>query len=398
MSENIVGVGDPFVPHVMTNLTSIDPDIQASRIMTCLKRISIQTLLSDGFHEEKNKSFWFTECQLLCIITPGTDGTSKAAVFNRSKSNGKINSTNYQQIFLFREYGVNGNQLFYMMVTRDINQALFERNIELRDNGVITIGSYFRIVAPKPINQLMNGDIPLLETNFPLIVLNPPAMSQKISVNMEIEGNASLAFVLNGTIVQVESLSPYQTNCAGLLCDKQRARETKQRGCGCFHFLQNHANVTFEHTISIVLGMLKIGLDTFSSTKFSLLYMKERLPPSIRISALRMTDQFFDLYDTMERVINFINANGGFTAIGWYRRGVINDRKMVENNANKDANGRQMNRANGGMNEEIQVDAGNISYHVAELLPTNRELLDNNTVLGLRLHAMKYDVSSFGLV
>lgn len=141
--ENNVHDEDPPVPPVMTNLTSIDPDIQVSRIMTRLKRISIQTLLSDAFHEERNKSFWFTECQLLRIITPGTDGTSKAAVFNRSKSNGKINSTNYQRIFLFREYGINGNQLFYMMVTRDINQALFERNIELRDNGIITIGSYF---------------------------------------------------------------------------------------------------------------------------------------------------------------------------------------------------------------------------------------------------------------
>jgi hypothetical protein len=36
-----------------------------------------------------------------------------------------------------------------------------------------------------------------------------------------------------------------------------------------------------------------------------------------------------------------------------------------------------MNHGNGGINEEIQVDAGNISYHVAELLlPTTRDFLD----------------------
>ena len=50
------------------------------------------------------------------------------------------------------------------MEARNSNNMLFDRNIDHRDDGTCTIGTYFRVIAPFPIENNMRGDIPLVET------------------------------------------------------------------------------------------------------------------------------------------------------------------------------------------------------------------------------------------
>ena len=110
-----------------------------------------------------------------------------------------------------------------------------------------------------------------------------------------------------------------------------------------------------------------------------------------------MTDEFFDLLDAIENVISHINDNGGFTVVGWYRRGTINDRTLVESrSSNNTTNGRSNN--NTSTNEDIQVVAGEMTYHVVELYPTNRSLMDKTSILGEELHEKKFDVARFAQV
>ena len=44
--------------------------------------------------------------------------------------------------------------------------------------------------------------------------------------------------------------------------------------------------------------------------------------------------------------------------------------------------------------EDVQVDAGEISYHIVQLVPYNSDLLDITTTKGKELEAKKYDVSN----
>ena len=46
----------------------------------------------------------------------------------------------------------------------------------------------------------------------------------------------------------------------------------------------------------------------------------------------------------LEKCIQFINDNGGFTVVGWYKRGVINDKNLIPS--------QKINNTNGGNNAE----------------------------------------------
>ena len=102
-------------------------------------------------------------------------------------------------------------------------------------------------------------------------------------------------------------------------------------------------------------------MSNFSSSKFSMLYLSKVLPPSIAQSEISLTDDFFDILDSIDKVIELINDNYGFTVIGWYKRGVINDRSLVTK-GNGTGN-------NGNTNEEVQVQSGDVNYHIVELQP-----------------------------
>ena len=91
------------------------------------------------------------------------------------------------------------------------------------------------------------------------------------------------------------------------------------------------------------------------------------------------------LYNAIENCVNLINENGAFTIIGWYKRGSIND-KGLTNSGNKNTNSNTYNNES-----EVKVDAGDINTHIVNIIPTNREFIDNTTALGSQLHNMKFD-------
>ena len=49
----------------------------------------------------------------------------------------------------------------------------------------------------------------------------------------------------------------------------------------------------------------------FSFTKFSSYYLTHRLPSTVTVSALTMTQEYFDIEEAIEDVIGFVNENGG---------------------------------------------------------------------------------------
>ena len=358
--------------------------------MQRLKRTQIATLMKEGIGQTcTNFNMTFLEAQVLRVICPGND--SRAAIFNRQRN--RSMTMNYSRLFLMRQHGPDeSSTMFYVMMSRDQNNNMFNRNIAFRDNGVISIGSYIRILAPMPIISLMNNVTPMVISNFPIVAVKPPLLLESIAASEAVQDENCYAFINTNANLHINSTAPTQTNCSGLLCDKQRLREIRG-GCGCFHMINNRSNIAFLHHIRIIGNLgLDITIDNFSSTKFSLLFLTERLPPSVRISALTMSDAFFDMMDCMKDCIDLINADGGFTIVGWYRQGLINDRSLEDNN------GQGNDFRNQGQNESLQVGCSNLVHHVVEITPNNKDYLDTSTGRGASLQAKKFDVSNFGQV
>jgi hypothetical protein len=53
------------------------------------------------------------------------------------------------------------------------------------------------------------------------------------------------------------------------------------------------------------------------------------------------------------------------------------------------------NNNNNNNNELVQVDNGDANIHIIQIVPTNRDFLNPETVLGGQLSDMKFDVTQF---
>ena len=71
----------------------------------------------------------------------------------------------------------------------------------------------------------MRGDIPLVETHFPLILLLPTPRTASIPINTSLLGSKPVAFDYNATDVTVNYFNFVATLYLGNLCDKQRVND-----------------------------------------------------------------------------------------------------------------------------------------------------------------------------
>lgn len=127
---------------------------------------------------------------------------------------------------------------------------------------------------------------------------------------------------------------------------------------------------------------VKLTEKEFSSLQFSDLYLKEFMPGQVVLSQLQCTQQWVLLRTAALDCIGFINENGGFTIIGWYKKGIINDKSLIDEDSG------QNNKT------DVQTESGELSYHITCIVPTNRDFLDVTTELGRQLHEKKFNVKS----
>ena len=307
---------------------------------------------------------------------------------NRNRNTG--NQTKYIRLFLVRVYSQSeSNGSCYIMESRTENRYLWNHNVELRNNGAVTICAIFRLLAPRPIENVMVGDIPLLVSKFPARVMREPSTYISIGINLQTQGNESFAFVANNTNITLDGFTPVPTSCSGLFCDRQRVDDWygTERGCGCYSMHHRRSNIGFQHDVTSILNNgHTITMAGFSSAKFSKLYLSTNISPNTNLQQLQFTKEFFEIMQQMGEVVDYVHENGGFTIIGWYKRGVINDRSLVSQNNMSTGNMSSNN------NESHEVDNGEANFHVTQIFPTNKDFMDPTTLLGETLASLKFDV------
>ena len=104
-----------------------------------------------------------------------------------------------------------------------------------------------------------------------------------------------------------------------------------------------------------------------------------------------LTDQYWNLEDSIETVIDYINKNDGLTTVGWYTHGLINDQSIIAGSDNNQRNAQTKNNEN-------QVDGGPINYRLCYIQPLNRKFFSTNFNIGHALLYLKLDVSYVDLI
>ena len=165
------------------------------------------------------------------------------------------------------------------------------------------------------------------------------------------------------------------------------------QGCTCYSYDSRRTNAVIDHTLNIEHHSLEepMHITNYSSAKFSLLYQTAVFSSQIRSTALDLTDEYFDLETSVNDAIEIINDNGGFTVIGWYKRGNIADRTILyQNKVNSEGKAYAPVTGN---DESNQIDNGKITFHPCVIKPSNNDFYDSGKQLHRLLKQKKFDVS-----
>ena len=163
------------------------------------------------------------------------------------------------------------------------------------------------------------------------------------------------------------------SGCDGLFRDKQRVLEVQQynEGCCCYCYNSKRMTAIVDHTFRIKDKSFRengtvIMAYNHSFVQFSLLYQTAVFSSQIRQTAVELTNAFFDLEDAVENVIYLINCNGGFTIIGWCKRGEITSLTLLHQKKKV-----EMHKQPNNETFEVQMDGSTINYHPCIIKPTN---------------------------
>ena len=236
---------EPEVPVPDINDFELPEPYNDTRIsQSAIRNTNLVTLNDLTLEDAEPKMRSAINVQILRIIVHNPNenkGSAGAHVYSRSRGYGPVrpSSMPYTRLLLCRVYSkIEGYLLVYIMESPSLNKNnnLWLNNVELRDNGIITVGTVFRIICPLPITSYLRGDVPLIETQHPVIVLNNPTSYYEHPPVENLQGESSRSFTLNGATLHNGSYSCEKTKCGGAFCDRQRVTEwnTPLGSCGCY--------------------------------------------------------------------------------------------------------------------------------------------------------------------
>ena len=237
------------------------------------------------------------------------------------------------------------------------------------------------MLQPRRIDKEIGG-IPCVSSDLSAIVMEDAY--PLLSVLIDLGSSSFSSFVQNGASIRVRRTLSLSTNCSGFFCDRQRVKEILEagKGCGCYH-AQTYLNpIAITHDIHVTPANADhniIKVLNFSSMKFTSIYMKGYFNKSVDPGLIQLTNPYWTLRDCVKAIETLVNDNGGWTVIGWYKRGMINDKSLL-------AAGKV-----GGNNEEVNVEASVMTHHTVSVFPTNLSFCHQTTDLFTQLHAAKYE-------
>ena len=106
------------------------------------------------------------------------------------------------------------------------------------------------------------------------------------------------------------------------------------------------------------------------------------IPGLCKLYILQIDKSSINMLTAFEHCIELINDNCGFTVVGWYNRGFLDDKSLIASQKIHNYNGRNAAAKYNANEQDIQVDSGEISYHIVSINPKYHEFMDPTSQLG----------------
>lgn len=304
-----------------------------------------------------------TICGVVLSLKHGT--SSKMKVFERSgflnpymvKRQKVAVSASYDRLLICGDVADKGNCFALLYQSSDHSRKMLY-NI----SGGIGVGNIIYIGEPKKQDSTLGASLPIVISTWKVIPIVLPPTSKIESVLPKVpfavpkDSGEHRYFVYHEQVIDLFGfrLVYEDVSCSGRFCDRANVRVTNVY-CGCWQTGTSLNAVVGEYkvTLKIPTGAID-GLGDDETTIQD-------------VRSLRTTEVFFDnledfatlenseierrtieMREKIKAMTNYINAHGGWTVVGWFRKGDVVDAS----------------------NEEAKVMADSVTLHISVLIPS----------------------------
>ena len=200
----------------------------------------------------------------------------------------------------------------------------------------VKVGELFAIKSPVVTGKLKSGSF-VVQTARPVEVLQKPYLPTK-PLDASRAANEMQYFVMHEQKVywkKKQSADAMKTLCNGTACDRLQLAATPNLPCGCWG--QAMRNDSGSKNTVIKMSFLfqdvhgrKHMVDDFTSLSFSKLLFKNNEILATE-NELNRNTVWFILQQTWKKVLSHVNENGGWTIVGWYKRGTQAEDELQDN-------------------------------------------------------------------
>ena len=283
--------------------------------------------LRDMDHQDDLENKMIRVIVLNCTLgsTTNTMRVTSMSQYGRAKGKSQANQTQYNRFFLLADY--DHPPATCALILR---QGRETGTLLRMTNGETFVGSQYVIFEPNLSTQTLGDTIPILSihSGTPLIPLQPTddIKSTEDTMHFPTTAGAAKYFILKNKEVKLKRVTLVSDpSCSGIQCDRQKSKNE----CTCVHLTGGNSLVyRFDVQIPVSSSVDKSGYITvfgFRSLRTCSIFFRNFNDHENEITRDQETEAQPKYRCRIAKIVEHINANGGWTIIGWMVLGMVQD-------------------------------------------------------------------------
>lgn len=285
--------------------------------------------------------------------------------------NGKQQKTdNKDYARLFRFIDIKSKRIYSVTELNGLHQEVLWGRFGGKQKA--TIGDVLAIKEPS-LKSIMAGNVPIMDVRSHMKLLEYTDFENYVPRFGEDRMQSFSVTGITGNQIRLSRAGMVQAICSGKLCDRQMDYvRDGSNSCGCYHYNRAASAVVLQFFLSLVHPNVReaMRMIRFRSWKTTNLLFRGGLNGCFSIQELQSPEATELIRTTLQLIKDYVGANGGWTIIGWYKRGSKTDASASAATENKA-------RANMG--------SDNVNYHVVYLYPTIPEIVETDGFRALQI-------------
>ncbi len=262
----------------------------------------------------------------------------------------------YNRLAMFGDLNDPPNCFAVLTESGDESNMVFDA---MSKSNIIGIGGVYYILEPRVTNKMLAKNTPIITTKLTIL----PLMLSKPEVTIEanlpeqriwthLEPGPEYYFVLHEVPVEFNyfSLCTKDVSCNGRLCDRSLPLQ-KAGSCPCF-YTGAVKGLVAEYNIIIPAPLELSGKDRHPVEECRSLRTTEIFFENVNEFSKKddiVEERFRNMRAAVRAMQQHVNANGGWTVVGWYKKGEVDDQATPGE----------------------KIDSLNWTFHISLLVPTS---------------------------